>query len=381
MSNPFQYGAELKPSQLVNRKLEIRDVSRALLEHGRLFLLGPRRHGKTAILNAACAVAQRQEAIILSLNAESYTGLDDLVRALIAEAARLLKSDVAKTGEKILAFFSHLRPVIAFNPATHEWSATINVDGRGGGDQVPLFIQALDGVARLAKHVDKPVAIVIDEFQKVIEWGGQTAEGQIRSAIQRHGDVGFVFAGSKTSLLNDMTLNPARPFYRMGIRHFLGPLPREEFRQYITKGFQFAGYKVDPKAVEDILDVSEDVPYNVQALSSVAWDMLRDRDASSLTPATVQLALELLVSRDGPFYVTLWNSLTTVQKRVLRAVIEEKGFELTSRAAVARHGVAVSTVSKTLRLLEEREILRREEREDSVRWRLEDPFLAAWLSR
>jgi len=178
-----------------------------------------------------------------------------------------------------------------------------------------------------------------------------------------------------------MTLNPARPFYRMGIRHFLGPLPREEFRPYITKGFQFAGYKVDPQAVEDILELSEDVPYNVQALSSVAWDMLRDRDASSLTPATVQLALELLVSRDGPFYVTLWNSLTTVQKRVLRAVIEEKGFELTSQAAVARHGVAVSTVSKTLRLLEEREILRREEREDSVRWRLEDPFLAAWLSR
>ena len=148
MSNPFQYGAELKPSQLVNRKLEIRDVSRALLEHGRLFLLGPRRHGKTAILNAACAAAQRQEAIILSLNAESYTGLDDLVRALIAEAARLLKSDVAKTGEKILAFFSHLRPVIAFNPATHEWSATINVDGRGGGDQGTSVVANISSRAR-----------------------------------------------------------------------------------------------------------------------------------------------------------------------------------------------------------------------------------------
>ncbi len=225
MNNPFQYGAALKPSQMLNRRQEIRDVTRALLEHGRLFLLGPRRHGKTEILHAVCAAAARQGAIVLSLDAESYAGFDDLVQGIVAQAARLLKSDVARTGEKILAFFSHLRPVIAYNPANGEWSASINIAAKS--DQLPLFIQALDGVARLAKHADKPVAVVIDEFQKLIEWGGEGAEGQIRSALQRHGEVGFVFAGSKTSLLNDMTLNPARPFYRMGVRHFLGPLPRE----------------------------------------------------------------------------------------------------------------------------------------------------------
>jgi hypothetical protein len=379
MINPFQYGAELKPAQLVNRKPEIRDVTRTLLEHGRLFLIGPRRHGKTAILHAASLVARRADAVVLSLDAESYAGLDELVRALVAEAARFLKSDVARTGEKILAFFSKLRPVITYNPADGEWSATIASDDRR--EHLPLFIEALDGVARLARQADKPVAVVIDEFQKVIEWGGENAEGQIRAALQRHGEVGFVFAGSKTAMLNDMTLNPARPFYRMGVRHFLGPLPREEFRPFITRGFESAGHKVDPKAVEAILDLAEDVPYNVQALSSVAWDQLREKTTAILTPSVVQQALDLLVSRDSPFYVTLWNSLTDVQKRLLRAVIHEHGVELASNAAVKSHGLAVSTVSKTLRLLEERQILRREEREKLVRWRFEDPFFAAWVAR
>jgi hypothetical protein len=36
-------------------------------------------------------------------------------------------------------------------------------------------------------------------------------------------------------------------------------------------------------------------------------------------------------------------------------------------------------MSKTLRFLEQRELLRREESDDSFRWRLEDPFFAAWL--
>jgi uncharacterized protein len=379
VSNPFQYGAELKTAQMVNRKEEIRDVTRTLLEHGRLFLIGPRRHGKTAILRAASATARRQGALVLSLDAESYAGLDELVRALVAEAATVLKSDVARTGEKILAFFSRLRPVIAYNPADGEWSATIATEA--GLAQTPLFIEALDGVARLARQTDKPVAVVIDEFQKVIEWGGENAEGQIRAAIQRHGEVGFVFAGSKTSLLNDMTLNPARPFYRMGARHFLGPLPRDEFRPFIARGFESAGHKVDPKAVEDILDLAEDVPYNVQALSSVAWEMLRDKPDANLSPPIVRQALELLISRDSPFYVTLWNALTEVQKRLVRAVIREKGVELASNSAARRHGVALSTVSRTLRLLEERQVLRREEQEKSVRWRFEDPFFAAWLSR
>jgi uncharacterized protein len=65
MRNPFQYGAELKPSQILNRKQELRDVQRAILEHGRLFLLGPRRFGKTAILRSATAAGEREGAIVI----------------------------------------------------------------------------------------------------------------------------------------------------------------------------------------------------------------------------------------------------------------------------------------------------------------------------
>lgn len=378
-TNPFQYGAELKPGQMVNRKQEIRDVTRALLEHGRLFLIGPRRHGKTAILHAAILAARRGGALVLELDAERFAGLDELVRSLIAQAAAALKSDARRTGEKILAFFARLRPVIQFNPANAEWSATLEVDARQ--DAMPLFLEALDGIARLSADCGQPVALVIDEFQKVIEWGGESAEGQIRATLQRHGDVGFVFAGSKTSLLNDMTLNPARPFYRMGVRHFLGPLPREDFRPFIMRGFENAGHKVDPEAVDLVLDLAEDVPYNVQALSSLCWDQLRDRAASSFTPTVVREALALLLSRDSPFYVTLWNGLTDVHKRLLRAVIQEKGVELASSAAAHGHRLATSTVSKALKILEERQILRRDEKEKSVRWKFEDPFFAAWLSR
>jgi hypothetical protein len=188
-----------------------------------------------------------------------------------------------------------------------------------------------------------------------------------------------VFAGSKTTLLNDMTLNPARPFYRLGIRHFLGPLPREEFVQFITRGFARANYRVEPAAVNEILDLAEDVPYNVQALSSVAWELLSDGEGRALTSKLVERALKLLVDRDGPFYLTVWNGLTTTQQRVLAAAVHERGIAMTSAPVTQRYRISSSTMSKTLKYLQDRQILRREEQKDSFRWRLEDPFFAAWL--
>jgi AAA+ ATPase superfamily predicted ATPase len=379
MRNPFQYGAELKPSQLVDRKEELRDVRRAILEQGRLFLLGPRRFGKTAILRAAAADAAKEGAVVIRLDAEAYPGIDDLVKAIVTEAAVSLKTDVVKAGEKILRFFSRLRPVISYDANGNSWSGSINAETRAGEDQTLLFIEAIDGLARLAADGKKPTALIIDEFQRVIELGGSDTEAQVRAAVQRHADLGFVFAGSKTTLLNDMTLNPARPFYRMGMRHFLGPVPREEFTQFIVRGFEKGGYKVEDAAVQMILDRAEDVPYNVQALASTAWELLSDEGGTTLTPGLVERALQLLVRRDGPFYSTLWNGLTRVQQQTLRAAVKERGMALTSGAVTQKYRVSASTMSKTLRFLEQRELLRREESDDSFRWRLEDPFFAAWL--
>jgi uncharacterized protein len=379
MRNPFQYGAELKPSQLVNRKQELRDVKRAILEQGRVFLLGPRRFGKTAILRAAEAEAEREGAVVVRLDAEAYPGIDGLVKAIVTEAAQKLRSDVAKTGEKILRFFSRLHPVISYDANSNSWSGSVNAGTSVDGDQTMLFIEAIDGLARLAADAKRPTTLIIDEFQKVVELGGATTEAQIRAAVQRHTQVGFVFAGSKTTLLNDMTMNPARPFYRMGVRHFLGPLPREEFARFITRGFEKSGSSVDTGAVQGILELAEDVPYNVQALASTAWEVLSDEGGDALTLPLVIRALDLLVGRDGPFYLTLWNGLTTVQQRVLTAAVRERGIALTSGAVTQKYLVSASTMSKALRFLEDKEILRREELDKSFRWRLEDPFFAAWL--
>jgi hypothetical protein len=71
--------------------------------------------------------------------------------------------------------------------------------------QVPLLVELLNVLENLAASAKATVGLIIDEFQKVIELGGESAEVQIRAAIQRHAHVGYVFAGSKTRMMADMT--------------------------------------------------------------------------------------------------------------------------------------------------------------------------------
>ena len=51
--NPFEFGTEFAPERLVDREEEVELVVRTAINRGRLFLIGPRRYGKTSILGAA----------------------------------------------------------------------------------------------------------------------------------------------------------------------------------------------------------------------------------------------------------------------------------------------------------------------------------------
>ena len=227
MENPFQFGRELGAGELVDREEEITQVIATIREGGKLFLIGPRRYGKTSILKAAEDRLSGQGAVVLRCDAEIYPSLDLLVAALVSGAAQNLKGSVERTGEHIRNFFAKLRPEASFSVTDREWTVRLGVATTDDASKhIDLLVEALDGVENLAKAQPKsrPVGLVIDEFQKVIELGGRAAEGQIRAAIQRHHRAGYVFAGSKTRLLPAMTMDAARPFYRLGALRSIGPV-------------------------------------------------------------------------------------------------------------------------------------------------------------
>jgi hypothetical protein len=202
-----------------------------------------------------------------------------------------------------------------------------------------------------------------------------------------------VFAGSKTRLLADMTSDPNRPFYKLGEVRFLGPLPRPDFVAFLEQGFASGGIAVLPGAADAILDAVEEVPYNVQLLAHACWEACRaavdGRAAGAgavggggpapLTPELVRRTRDAVALRSDPIYTQLWTGLPSTQQRALLALLRERGEGLASTAVARRYGMAITTLSKSLKLLEAKGILREEQARGATQLRLEDPLFGAWI--
>ena len=377
MTNPFEFGRELSSAEIVDRTDEVALVVRALRERERLFVIGPRRFGKTSILRAATERAESGGAVVLRYNAEAYPTLTSLAERIVADAAERLTGPVRKAGNKIQEAFSTLRPQLAYNPLTDTFSASLTA-AASASDPV-LVADALSGLNALAATADRPVAVVIDEFQRVVEDGGVAAEGQVRAAVQAHDHVGYVFAGSKTRMLAEMTGDESRPFYRLGARLFVGPVPRNDFRPALACGFRDADLAISDDAIEAVLDLAEDVPYNVQRLAHEVWAVAFS-EGDAVTPERVRAVLDRLVSRDDPFYTQTWNGLSRTQKQALLAVAREGGVGLYAGELLRAYALASpSTMQTAIGALVKAGVAREEEHQGGVRVRLEDPFFAAWL--
>jgi len=386
MRNPFEFGRALRAHELVDRESEVAAITSTLLGTSKLFLIGPRRYGKTSLLRAAEEKAERAGGIVLRHDAEAFPTLDRLAERMLADAARRLTPTIEKAGIALRDIFVRLRPIASVNAQSGEWS--VSLSAADAHEAIPLLVDVLDGIERLAARAKSPVALVLDEFQKIVEEGGPNAEAQIRAAVQQHRHLAYVFAGSKTRLLADMTSDPNRPFYKLGEVRFLGPVPRADFASFLERKFAAGGITVAQGAAEAILDAAEDVPYNVQLLAHACWDACnetvnRKKDAGQaapLTPELIRRTLHIVALRSDPIYTQLWSGLPSTQQRALLALLRDRQAGLTVTAAAEHQKLPLSTLRKSLQLLERKGIIREEQTLGNTRLRLEDPFFGAWIA-
>lgn len=377
--NPFEFGRELGADELVDREVELALVRRSIRNRGRLFFIGPRRYGKTSILHAAEQLLAAEGVVVLRYDAEAYEAVSLLAQALLTGAARRLGGTVEQASSALRRFFGRLRPEVSYDIDDQRLSVSFARAAREK-PELPLLAEVLDGIDRMAGEEKTATAVVLDEFQHLVTEGGEAAERQLRAAVQRHRHLAYVFSGSKTRLLAQMTGDASRAFWKLGERFFLGPVPREAFRPALARGFSSAGFAVDPPALDHLLDRAEDVPYNVQRLASTCWEALRVEPHLTLTAELVDRTLVRIVQQENPAYMQLWQSLTRAQKKALKAVIERGGRELLAREVLRQHDLAASSMQRALQALDTRGIIREEEEPGRLRWRLEDPFLASWIA-
>ncbi len=273
----------------------------------------------------------------------------------------------------ISRFGRQVKPDINYNISTGEVNVAI---GKGTGfDPTPIAPDVFALPGELTKNAGFRMAICLDEFQQISEFDGGSVENAIRNQVQQQREVGYVFAGSQPSLMQEM-LSSKRPFHKAGPQMFLDKIPGEAWKEFISSQFHRRGRTIDDGALSALLDTADLIPYDVQRIAHELWDYAEIGDKRTLNASEVKSVIDKLVIGQSTYYELLWEQLPARQRATLQALAHRGASEMYSQIVREEFRLGpASSVQKALQSLDARDILDRYRGE----YFFLDPLFPCWI--
>jgi hypothetical protein len=376
--NPFVYGEVVPAAAFVNRTAELDRLVRDLAAAQKVFLISPRRYGKSSLIRRALAVMSRRGALTVEVTVSSFSSyvafLEGYARALVAAETRWEK---ARTW--LRETIRSARAEVRYAPDQSPLGAiAVSFPGVRSERDISRLAQEVFALpAHLAELRRRKVVVALDEFQAIAGFNGGSVEHAMRAAVQHQREVGYVFAGSEPSLMERM-IGPKRPFYKAGPVMRLEKIPADEFAAFINARFARSGMRPEDGLGAAVVELAGNLPYDVQRLAHEMWDELRARGRRRATLDDLHQALKRLLVEQQMMFEAVWQRLTLAQRAVLRAVVLEDGRELLSAGVRTRHRLGgPSTVQTALAALVREDVIAR----DGSRYAVVDSLMREWVAR
>jgi len=137
----------------------------------------------------------------------------------------------------------------------------------------PLLSEVLAAPGKLAEESpDRQVLVVFDEFQQIRTFKDDSVERILRSEVQKHRNVAYIFCGSRKHMLRDMFLKSGSPLYRSAAHYPIGYISGKHWIPFIKERFDKKAIPMTESIILDILAVTEGHPYYTQMICDILWD-------------------------------------------------------------------------------------------------------------
>lgn len=370
LNNPFRFGEAVTGDHFVNRKKEIKDIKEYISAGQNLFIYSYRRLGKTSLIKKVLEeLGKKKEVISVYIDIQKVTSIGEFIEVYSTgiSGALLTKKEKMK---RIADFFKRIVPSFEID-RNGTWKVSFDFSKTSSNLEKSLE-EVFELPQKIASSYNKRVAVVFDEFQEIEGLNGKFFEKKMRSFIQHHSDVCYIFIGSKTHVILDMFSNPERSFYKSAAVYPLSLIDKKEMVNFVKKRFINSGKDISKELAEEIVELSKNIPYNIQLLSFNIWLLTGDK----VKKEDIIQAINNLMLTQNELFFSIYDSKSMNQRAVLYALSQAK--EVFSQDAILIYNLGSSSaVQASLKALIRDEIVHK----DESGYYIADPFFKIWLRK
>lgn len=373
--NPFRYGALALDEAFADRESELAELVADIRNGQDVVIFAPRRYGKSSLLWRATSQLTKRRVLVATVDLMTTPNKQKLAEKLAGTIFEQIASPLERAKERALAPFRNLRiqPEVMIDPADGSLSFSFGI-GRQPADIDATLERLLELPGELGASRNRSVALVLDEFQEVVEIDPGLPK-LMRAVFQTQPEVSHVYLGSRRHVMERIFNDENEPFWRSAKSVELGPIPAAAFAAFIERRFKAGGRSIESGTLRHLLSITGGHPYATQELAYFLWEEV---PAGGVAAAgELSRALAAVLRSENAHFTLLWENAARAQRLLLTALAaEQPGYPSKSEYRL-RHGLpSSSTVQKAARALLEREIIRA----DGSAYSMAEPFFAEWIS-
>jgi hypothetical protein len=364
-TNPFVFSGPLEPAEMIDRDAEARELY-SYLEGGHwVRLTGPRRYGKTTLLQRVLADARQADLPTALVDLEDVNTLAGLVVRIERAYDQSLRGRLRRLVEELLRTWG-------LGVALGAGGFSVRLQANPSIDAESVLLRVLALPEELHRRTGKRSFIVFDEIQDLLRVPG--ADGILRSVIQHHrAAAAYAFAGSAPRLVDQLFLDPKRPLLEQAVRLELAPLRPQDAGSYISARFERTGR--DPgRALSPLLELCRGHPQRTMLLAHELWR--HTKPGSEADEGTWIEALENVTSMLRELLHATWHSWPRNEQK-LALILAHGTTSLYSQRTLQLVGLKKGSVAAALEGL----LARGDVRVQDGLHKLTDPLLEHWLGR
>jgi AAA+ ATPase superfamily predicted ATPase len=340
---------------VIGREREIQAIKEYINLSQHIVITAPRRYGKTTLVNKVLTDLQ-DNYLIVSVDIFEASSEYELCQ-------NYLNSVYKSVG---IANFTYQIKNSIFD-LLHKFKLSYEQDGIKLGYEIlqqkdeKLVLQTFNFAEKFAKIFNKKMIVFFDEFGDTSKFGESFLK-KIRSCMQKHKQVSYIFAGSQTSLMSSIFLHQDKAFFNFATLMSIDTLDEKSCITFLRKN------KFVQNITDEIIELLKKYTrFHPFYLIKVLQDALiiAKLDNVKITVDIIRQAVNKILNDNNAYFENIWHSINN--KKYQGSIFKSLCF-----GNITPINISPSYKSQIIKQLGDKSIINQQKKPT-------DPFLCLWL--